>query len=93
MEEGSIDIARRASLDDLASSSLTVTGGSAAIAQLAGIQGAKRTSALVPLCHPLPIDGVSVDLQVIDALERPFHNYNYFPSHRAVALVGDHLCA
>ena len=30
------------------------------IAQLAGIQAAKRTSDLVPLCHPLPIDGVDV---------------------------------
>ncbi|MEC8422974.1 MAG: cyclic pyranopterin monophosphate synthase MoaC [Myxococcota bacterium] len=31
-----------------------------AIAQLAGIQAAKRTADLVPLCHPLPIDGVEV---------------------------------
>ena len=30
------------------------------IAQLAGIQAAKRTADLVPLCHPLPIDGVEV---------------------------------
>ena len=30
------------------------------IAQLAGIQGAKRTSDLIPLCHPLPIDAVQV---------------------------------
>jgi cyclic pyranopterin phosphate synthase len=30
------------------------------IAELAGIQGAKRTSDLVPLCHPLPIDAVEV---------------------------------
>lgn len=30
------------------------------IAQLAGIQGAKRTADLIPLCHPLPIDGVSM---------------------------------
>ena len=36
-----------------------------AIAQLAGIQGAKRTADLVPLCHPLPIDGVAVRLQAI----------------------------
>lgn len=32
------------------------------IARLAGIQGAKRTAELIPLCHPLPIDGVEVDL-------------------------------
>jgi cyclic pyranopterin monophosphate synthase len=33
-----------------------------ATAQLAGIQGAKRTSDLIPLCHPIPIDGVEVQL-------------------------------
>ena len=32
------------------------------IARLAGIMGAKRTSELIPLCHPLPITKVSVDL-------------------------------
>ena len=34
------------------------------IAQLAGIMGAKRTSDLIPLCHPLPLNQVQVDLQV-----------------------------
>ncbi len=34
------------------------------IAQLAGIMGAKRTSELIPLCHPLPLDQVSVDLEL-----------------------------
>jgi len=32
------------------------------IAQLAGIMGAKRTSDLIPLCHPLPLTSVKVDL-------------------------------
>ena len=32
------------------------------VARLAGIMGAKRTSDLIPLCHPLPIAKVSVDL-------------------------------
>jgi cyclic pyranopterin phosphate synthase len=32
------------------------------VARLAGIMGAKRTAELIPLCHPLPIDAVSVDL-------------------------------
>jgi cyclic pyranopterin phosphate synthase len=32
------------------------------VARLAGIMAAKRTSDLIPLCHPLPIDAVSVDL-------------------------------
>ncbi len=31
-----------------------------AVAQLAGIQGAKRTADLVPLCHPLPLSAVEV---------------------------------
>ncbi|MFD1719984.1 bifunctional molybdenum cofactor biosynthesis protein MoaC/MoaB [Amnibacterium endophyticum] len=33
-----------------------------ATARIAGIAGAKRTSDLIPLCHPLPLDAVSVDL-------------------------------
>ena len=32
------------------------------VAQLAGIMGAKRTSDLVPLCHPLPLSSVKVTL-------------------------------
>ncbi len=32
------------------------------VARLAGIMGAKRTSDLIPLCHPLPITRVAVDL-------------------------------
>jgi cyclic pyranopterin monophosphate synthase len=31
-------------------------------ARLAGIMGAKRTAELIPLCHPLPIDAVAIDL-------------------------------
>jgi cyclic pyranopterin phosphate synthase len=34
-----------------------------AVAQLAGIQAAKRTADLVPLCHPLPITAVEVQLE------------------------------
>lgn len=33
-----------------------------AVARLAGIMGAKRTADLIPLCHPLPISKVRVDL-------------------------------
>lgn len=32
------------------------------VARLAGIMGAKRTADLIPLCHPLPITSVKVDL-------------------------------
>jgi cyclic pyranopterin phosphate synthase len=35
-------------------------------ARLAGIMGAKRTADLVPLCHPLSLSGVTVDLVVTD---------------------------
>jgi cyclic pyranopterin phosphate synthase len=41
-------------------------GDALAVARIAGIQGAKRTPDLVPLCHPLALHGVSVDLQVAD---------------------------
>lgn len=34
------------------------------VARLAGIMAAKRTGDLIPLCHPLPIDGVVVDFDV-----------------------------
>jgi cyclic pyranopterin monophosphate synthase len=37
-----------------------------AAAQIAGIMAAKRTSELIPLCHPLPLTHVSVDLTVED---------------------------
>lgn len=36
------------------------------VARIAGIMGAKRTSDLVPLCHPLPISGVEVDLVPVE---------------------------
>ena len=36
------------------------------VAELAGIQGAKRTSDLIPLCHPLPIDGVDVSVTPVE---------------------------
>jgi cyclic pyranopterin phosphate synthase len=35
-----------------------------ACARIAGIQAAKRTAGLIPLCHPIPISHASVDLQV-----------------------------
>jgi cyclic pyranopterin phosphate synthase len=45
-------------------------GDALATAQLAGIMAAKRTSELIPLCHPLPLTHVSVELAVrTDAVE------------------------
>ena len=38
------------------------------VARLAGIMGAKRTADLIPLCHPLPVSSVKVDLEAdVDA--------------------------
>ena len=39
-----------------------------ATARLAGIQAAKRTSDLIPLCHPLPLSRVALDLTPDDEL-------------------------
>ena len=41
-------------------------GDALAVARIAGIMGAKQTPALIPLCHPLAISGVTVDLEVTD---------------------------
>lgn len=41
-------------------------GDALAVARIAGIQGAKRTPELIPLCHPLAIHGVEVELTVAD---------------------------
>jgi cyclic pyranopterin phosphate synthase len=36
------------------------------VARLAGIMAAKRTGELIPLCHPLPLDGVAIDFAFPD---------------------------
>ncbi|MFD4998929.1 cyclic pyranopterin monophosphate synthase MoaC [Streptomyces buecherae] len=41
-------------------------GDALATARIAGIMGAKRTPELIPLCHPLAVSGVRVDLSVAD---------------------------
>ncbi len=38
------------------------------VAQIAGISAAKRTSELIPLCHPLPITHIEVSLSLDDSL-------------------------
>jgi len=38
------------------------------IARLAGIMGAKQTASLIPLCHPLGLDHVAVDLEMDESL-------------------------
>ena len=41
-------------------------GDALAVARIAGIQGAKRTPELIPLCHPLALHAVDVDVDVAD---------------------------
>ncbi|GAA1484308.1 cyclic pyranopterin monophosphate synthase MoaC [Brachybacterium fresconis] len=48
-------------VDRIASGDLP-KGEALATARIAGIMGAKRTSDLIPLCHPLPLSGVGLDL-------------------------------
>ena len=43
-------------------------GDALATAQLAGIMAAKRTSELIPLCHPLPLSHIEVTLDVKDGV-------------------------
>lgn len=38
-----------------------------AVARVAGIQGAKQCSALIPLCHPLPLTAVTLDFECVEA--------------------------
>ena len=35
-------------------------------AKIAGVFGAKKTSSLIPLCHPLPLTDVKVDIELVD---------------------------
>jgi cyclic pyranopterin monophosphate synthase len=41
-------------------------GDALGVARIAGIMAAKRTSELIPLCHPLPITSVTVDFELLE---------------------------
>jgi len=43
-------------------------GDALAVAQVAGIQAAKRTAELIPFCHPLPLDHLAIDFDLDDDL-------------------------
>ena len=47
---------------DMISDGTAKKGDVLSVARLAGIMGAKKTPELIPLCHPLPVTKVSVDL-------------------------------
>ena len=49
---------------DLVSKNNIAKGDVLTVAQLAGIMGAKQTSNLIPLCHPLTLDKIKVDLSL-----------------------------
>ena len=64
--EGAIRMA--ASTLDLIRRAETPKGDVLAVARVAAIQGAKRTSDLIPLCHPLPLSGMEVTITPSDSL-------------------------
>jgi len=64
--EGWIKMAR--ATFDIISEGRAKKGDVIGVARLAGIMGAKKTSDLIPLCHPLPITKVAVDLTLDDDL-------------------------
>jgi len=45
----------------------TPKGDVLATARIAGIMAAKKTSELIPLCHPIAINSISIELEVIDS--------------------------
>ena len=48
---------------DLVLSGSSPKGDVFAVARIAGIQGAKKTAELIPLCHPLPLSGLTVEIK------------------------------
>jgi cyclic pyranopterin monophosphate synthase len=73
--EGAVRMSRQAF--DLVQGDAVEKGDVLGVARIAGIQAAKRTAELIPLCHPLNLDQIEVDLSLDSAL----------PGVRAVASV------
>ncbi|HSM25862.1 MAG TPA: cyclic pyranopterin monophosphate synthase MoaC [Anaerolineaceae bacterium] len=57
-----------ASTVDMIKQGLMKKGDVLTVAKIAGIQGAKRTSELIPLCHPLIINQIDLDISIDDEL-------------------------
>jgi cyclic pyranopterin phosphate synthase len=57
-----------------------------AVARIAAIQGAKQTSQMVPLCHPLPLDNVLVEIE--DGEDDAVTSIRMSVSTRAMARTG-----
>ncbi len=62
--EGRISMSREAAA--AIRSGAAAKGDVLAVARIAGIMAAKRTSDLIPLCHPLPLTRVAIDLSADD---------------------------
>ena len=58
------EIVLRAETVELIRQGLMKKGDALTVAQIAGIMGAKKTSELIPLCHPIPIHKVDVELEL-----------------------------
>jgi len=52
---------------NLIKSGETKKGDVLSIAKIAGIMGAKKTSDIIPLCHPISIDGIDIDFKLDEA--------------------------
>jgi cyclic pyranopterin phosphate synthase len=57
------EVSMRSETLDLIQAGALKKGDVLSIAQIAGVMAAKRTSELIPLCHPLPIDQVLVNIE------------------------------
>ena len=58
---------RRETLDAIRANAIA-KGDVLGVARLAGIMAAKRTSELVPLCHPIPLSDIRVDITIDESL-------------------------
>ena len=57
-------ITTRPEIIDMISQAGLPKGDALPVARIAAVMGAKRTSDLIPLCHPLPLTGIDVDFEL-----------------------------
>jgi cyclic pyranopterin phosphate synthase len=62
------EVVMRPSTLDLIRAGNMKKGDVLSVAQIAGVMAAKRTSELIPLCHPLPLSHIQVDLELVPDL-------------------------
>lgn len=59
-------ITTRSEVIDMIAKAGLPKGDALPVARIAAVMGAKRTSDLIPLCHPLPLTGIDVDFELLD---------------------------